>query len=53
MELYQIRYFLKAGQTLNFTRAAEEVLRVYPRSAGEFGSWKKSWAASSFGASDT
>lgn len=24
MELYQIRYFLKAGQTLNFTRAAEE-----------------------------
>jgi len=24
MEMYQIRYFLKAGETLNFTRAAEQ-----------------------------
>jgi len=24
MELYQIRYFVKAGETLNFTRAAEQ-----------------------------
>ena len=24
MELHQVRYFLKAGETLNFTRAAEQ-----------------------------
>jgi hypothetical protein len=50
MEMNQIRYFLKAGETLNFTRAAEQC-GVSPRSAVGFGSWKKNWVRSSSDAS--